>query len=63
MIQYNINTIGKNIAVQLELEQSEIAKRESQAEIEKRKLEAMAIEQENKNKILTIIKPKNNPFK
>ena len=44
-------TIGKNIAVQLELEQSEIAKRESQAEIEKRKLEAMAIEQENKNKI------------
>ncbi len=44
-------SIGKNIAVQLELEQSEIAKRESQAEIEKRKLEAIAIEQENNNKI------------
>lgn len=44
-------TIGKNIAVQLKLEQSEIDKKASQAKIEERRLEAVAAEQENKIKI------------
>ena len=44
-------TIGKNIAVQLQLEQSEIEKRDQQAKMEERKLEAIAIEQENNTKI------------
>ncbi len=44
-------SIGKNIAVQLELEQSEIEKRENQAKLEERRLQAVALEQENKAKI------------
>lgn len=43
--------IGKNIAVQLQLEQSEIEKKANQAKIEERRLEAVALEQENKAKI------------
>ncbi len=43
--------IGKNIAVQLELEQGEIQRRENQARLEERRLEAVAKEQETKSKI------------
>lgn len=44
-------TIGKNIAVQLQLEQAEIEKHDQQVTLEKRRLEAVALEQENKAKI------------
>ena len=44
-------TIGKNIAVQLQLEQAEIDKKASQAKIEERRMEAVVLEQQNKAKI------------
>lgn len=44
-------TIGKNIAVQLKLEQGEIEKKKNQAKLEERRLEAVALEQENKAKL------------
>lgn len=43
--------IGKNIAVQLKLDQGEIERRANQSKLEERRLEAVAAEQENKAKI------------
>lgn len=44
-------SIGKNIAVQLQLEQAEIEKKANQAKIEEKRMEAVVIEQQNKAKI------------
>lgn len=43
--------VGKNIAVQLKLDQGEIERRANQSKLEERRLEAVAVEQENKAKI------------
>ena len=44
-------SIGKNIAVQLQLEQAEIEKKANQSRIEEKRLEAVVLEQQNKAKI------------
>ncbi len=44
-------SIGKNIAVQLQLEQAEIDKKANQSRIEEKRLEAVVLEQQNKAKI------------